>query len=248
MADEGMIYGFDAQSMRRVIREILHSERSPRVELGTGGHGNGGGNQQVWFPFRNEYAGEMPAHSVVRIDDTLKLSTLVSGCDDDGLVYLANRPSTTFTRKYGVTWGVATPQGDYGLLTFGPHGVIAAYDTSGSPAAGEGWGAKPDSFLLFKNYPTTAYVDAIYDSTNKYMKADWGLINSVFAQTQGSIAKNATTGIVEPFYGLPGSGATIIDASMTIGSVCNPWETVADNKKVRIGWDNGVATLTGKEC
>ncbi len=137
--------------------------------------------------------------------------------------------------------------GDRGQYQTTPF-VKLLYDT-GTPALNDGYGPKPGQFEASKDYPMQFICRGILNEDDQVMWAlNLGCIQSVFGQTQGSIAKNATNGTIEPFYGAPGSGATIVNSSLTIYGVCNPWETVADNKKVLCRLVNGRPTLSGKEC
>lgn len=235
----------EASHLNQVI-DYLHSNRiiaaDDSVQINYGRYGTllSVKNKPLGIPFKNAYAGAIAAYEVLAVED------IVTPADGKLPLVQVNRPSTTFRQMHLINNQWPVLQDGVGLAQLGPM-VIAKYAT-GTPALGEGFGAKPSQFTLEKNYPTVCTCVGIYDSSNKYMLANWHPeILEVFGQTQGAIAKNATTGIVEVYSGAPGSGASII-SSMTITGVHNPWQDVADNKKVLLRWPNGVPTLVGLEC
>lgn len=198
-------------------------------------------NQAV--PFKNANANTCPAYGVLPLTGI----TLDTGMP---FYFTADRPGTTFYRYFIVNGPneVAQNEVGYGYIVNGSQNrvCIAAYD-SGSPACGEEWGPKPSQFTLSKGYPGCFTVLGILDSTNKWMLGYLHPVLNVFGMSQGAIAKDATNGVVEVFSGQPNSGASII-SSMTITSVCNPWDDIADNKLVGVNWRNGYPTIDAREC
>jgi hypothetical protein len=189
--------------------------------------------------YRNDYAGDVTPYGIVAVKSI--------DVTNPGLpMAVTDRPSSTFRQINLVNNDWTIGEDKYGLAQLGPV-VTFAYET-GSPALGEGFGPKPSQFPAAENYPGILTCIGIVDATEKWALGTWNpLIQEVFGQTQGAIAKNATNGTVEVYSGAPGSGASII-TSMTITGVHNPWEDVADNKKVLVRWVNGLPTLVGKEC
>jgi len=235
------LYGFTERDLKRVVQTVLRSERSAKAGQGAA---QANGSSVQWFPFRNDYSGTVPARSVMRITGATSFSSVFGGIDDQPIL-TCDRPNTTFYQQYAVCESQDVLTGEYGLCALS--GLLeVAYDT-GTPAQGEGWGPKPSQFTLSKNYPAAANVVAITDSTNKYVLCWFGPIVTVFGKTNAEIAKNATTGVVNVYSGVPGSGASII-TSMQITTVHNPWETVATTKFVGVNWRNGLPCLDAREC
>lgn len=221
------------------LGRLICTDDSFRITRGPYGTTISVNHKPLGIVYKNVYAGDVTPYGIVSVEDI--------NVDEPGMPMAeCNRPSSTFRQINLVNNDWTVGQDRYGLAQLGPQ-VTFAYET-GSPVLGEGFGPKPSQFLGGKNYPCILTCIGIVDATNKWALGTWNpLIQEIFGQTQGSIAKNATNGVVEVYSGAPGSGASII-SSMTVTGVCNPWETVADNKKVLVRWVNGLPTLTGKEC
>jgi hypothetical protein len=179
----------EEHSFARIAQVTRHIERANRGVTG-GVETTDGGPNQVWHSFLNAYAGTIPAHSVVKVNDADAMLQTV------GLRYQATRPSTTFRGPYAITGAEPVLQGGTGFLRFSGE-VVGAYDTAGTPAINEGWGVKPDSFLLWKGYPSLVRAHKIVDSTNKLLLGTLGEIGTLLclstaALTAGTISSNYT--------------------------------------------------------
>lgn len=226
---------FDEPGMRRAVKSIRKSEQEPLDTLPVV-IPRPVGDPIKWKMGYNASGETIPAFSVVRLEQ----GSVING------VYHMNltKPSTTFTRFYGITGSQpisAASTGGYHTESW-----LCTYD-SGTPATGEEWGAKPGQWTLSKGYPGIFEIEGLWDSTNKYVLGQRKAIAHAYGLAQGAIAKNSTSGIVEVFSGAPGSGASII-TSMTITAVHNPWEDIADDKRVGVNWRNGYACLDAREC
>lgn len=230
-----MAFNFDEQSVRRIARTVIHSERMLRG--GGDAPGIDGAVNQVWWPFRNDYAGTVPAYGVVAITGI----TVVQGLP----IYTGTRPSTTFYRVYGINSAEAVPDDGYGQLRLtGPCEI--AYD-SGTPAAGEGWGPKPSQFTLSKGYPSITTVSGVIDSTNKVLLGTLGPINILIGKLAEACSVGETNVDVDIW-------ASDTEADTTINLNVNDWlmksgaTDIASGKKVVCQWINNKWYITEAEC
>jgi hypothetical protein len=158
-----------------------------------------------------------------------------------------SKPGTTFYREYRFNGPTALSNGGTGYyqkLT----DVIALYD-SGTPAIGETWGPKPSEWKLFKNYPSIAEVLELTDSTNKYLRCNWHLINEVIGKLDGTLSQGGSQ-TVSIWAGTAGSEA---DTTVNVSS-CRDWlmksgaTAIASGKKVQVKWINGIPYVVNAEC
>lgn len=187
------------QDVKRIAKAVIRSERALR---GGESYGHAGSQNPLWFPFRNEYAGEVPPFSVVEVTDCVAVPGL------DLSYFKATRPSTTFRGPswYAVTSSQAVPQGGTGQLRFEGTGRVA-YDT-GTPVKFENWGVKPGQFTLSKGYPSLVSVHRVESSDRKLLLGTLGEIRTLLGKTTGAITGGtSTTTAYQIWTGTSGSEA-----------------------------------------
>jgi hypothetical protein len=186
------------QDVKRIAKSVIRSERALR---GGESFGHAGSQNQLWFPFRNEYAGEVPPFSVVEVTDCVAVPGL------DLSYFKATRPSTTFRGPnwYAVTSSQAVPQGGTGQLRFEGTGRVA-YDT-GTPAKFENWGVKPGQFTLSKGYPSLASVHRVESSDRKLLLGTLGEIRTLLCKATAYLADGAVSTNFQIWSGTIASGA-----------------------------------------
>lgn len=140
-------------------------------------------------------------------------------------------PSTTFYRRYLVNGSTAIQPNGWGWAQRGPL-VKVAYD-SGTPAADEGWGAKPSQDTISQFYPETCIIDGIWDSTNKIALAWLVPICSGLGKANGTIA-NASAGGISIWTSTFGADISGMDVTMT-----NLGPSVASGDQVAWEYKNG---------
>jgi len=134
---------FDVESVKRIARAVLESERRP---------GNDPLRQRAlltpsvperWYTARNDDAAELPAYGVAE----------VTGEDVVGneIVYTLDKLTTTWPKRVAILGEEAIAPGGYGAITFDP--TFALCDSASVPAAKECWGIKPNETKLFKGFP-----------------------------------------------------------------------------------------------
>jgi hypothetical protein len=212
-------FKFDEPSVRRIAKSVIESERrlnNPSTLLPSATDVN-----QTWWPYRNDYAGEVPSHGVLAITGI----TLATGRLP---VYTADRPSTTFRTKYAVSYGRPVPQGGMGQCCFtGP--CTIAHDASWSPAAGERGGPKPSSFLLFKDYPAISQVAGVVDATADWLTGSLYEITSLMCQSQADNAAGSLATNTSDYKIMKGTAGSEADAGYTTQPAIYAREAISDN-------------------
>ncbi len=169
----------------------------------------------VWQPWTNDSSETCPPHGVFRV--TSQSQVKIRG----------EKPSTTFGSLYGVNGDTAVKQGRTGKCCLGPM-ILALYDT-GTPANGEGWGPKSGQWTLSKNYPATATISGVVNTTNKLVLANWGPITSLIGKADSSISKGSS-GTVSIWTGAGGSesdtGINITAYALGAAITSAKWVTV----------------------
>jgi len=213
-------YNFDEQSARRVVKSTLFTERMNR---GGGASPSTPANlNQVWWPFRNDYAGTVPSYGVVAI------TGVVAVTDTTSTIYTGNRPSTTFYQLYGVNSSLEVAEGEYGLLTLnGP--CYIAYD-SGTPAAGEGWGPKPGQFTLSKGFPSGTIVSGIQDTTNKWLLGTLAPITKILCKATADNAAGSLATDTSDYKIQSGTAGSEADAGFTTQPAIYARESTSNNE------------------
>ena len=184
-----------------------------------------------WIPFRNDSGSDMPGGACIAPNGIV----IIEGQS----VVSAQQPSTALYRRYLINGPVAVPNGSYGVCTFDTP-AWAYYDNSNSPAANEGWGPKPSSWKLFKNYPGFTILGSF---TNERVLVIGNEINFVRAKTDSSHAKSATGTI--SVYTAPGGSE--VDTAMNL-TAYNPYAAVGSGKWVSATWYAGQWILSDAEC
>jgi len=228
------------QDVKRIARAIIRSERSLR------GKESGGvnGANRIWHPFKNTYAGTIPAYSLVEIVDCIAVPGL------DLTYYTVTRPSTTFRGPswYAVTSGESVAQNGTGQLRFEGTCRIA-YD-SGTPAKFETYGVKPSQFTASKGFPGLAIaVHRIENSTRKWMLGTLEPANEFIGKLAGSLSQGSTAAVTI-WAGAGGSEAATSFSNIT----CRDWlmksgaTAIASGKKVVVRYINGTPYVVEAEC
>ena len=133
-----------------------------------------------WEEIKNDSSEACPAHSLM----------VVTGMEMRGTthkrpVLIGNKPGTTFYREIVVSGPTVIPPGGYGRCTRGPGPVLVKYDT-GTPANGEGWGAKPGQWTASKGFPEGALVKGIFNESRKLMLATLSPVGTLLGKTTGA--------------------------------------------------------------
>ena len=193
--------------------------------------------------YRNDSSEDVPPYGLLRI----------TGADysDDLLTFLTiNKPNTTFQRFYAVNGPSLVPAGQYGTCSLGFGSVLMVAIDTGTPAYGEGWGAKPASWKLNKNYPGGGFTVIGGNNTDKgtslFVQQP---VNSLIGVLNGALAEGASVS-VSVWRGAGGSEAdetnwdiTAYDYLMKTGAT-----NIASGKKCLLQFVNGVWYVTNAEC
>jgi hypothetical protein len=170
-------------------------------------------------PFLNNAGADIPPFSLIAKASDLTVK--------DGIVLEEfTKASATFVREYAVTNHLVTKSGKPGRYQTGPI-VIVKYDSSATPADGDGFGAKPDDWAAYKNYPQCLIVRGIISSEKKLMLAHLIPIGGMFALANGSIAAGASgaisihQGVIGSTTAIPSMDPTAINASETLDVVAD---------------------------
>lgn len=209
--------------------------------------GSGGsflqGAKIKWTPWRNDASEECPPYGIIRITGSTK--------NAQGRVIITGaKPNTTFQRFYAVNGPTKIPANGYGGCSFGFDGPLMVAIDTGTPAYGEGWGAKPDSWKLNKNYPGGGFTVVGGNNTDKgaalFVQQP---VNSLIGKLNGTLSQGGSAA-VSIWRGAGGSEAdetnwdiTAYDWLMASGATA-----IASGKKVKIEWINGVWYATQAEC
>lgn len=222
------------RGMQRIVDVVRHVERSPGYSLNPGPR-NSGSSSELWLPFENNTGSTVPGNSLLRVTG-LTLS--------EGVPILAiAKASTTFGREWAVTANRDVPSGEFGVATLANLPVRLAYDSTQSPAAGETYGPKPDSFVSWENYPGFICL-GIVDSTNHIMLATREEPPFYLCKADSSISKGST-GTASLYVGASGSET---DSTVNITSCRALWGAIATSKWCGVSFVNGVPYITQLEC
>jgi hypothetical protein len=225
------LFAFSERNVQRISAAV------GGFEAGRNGSVMGGLNAQernyTRIPFRNDYAGTLPAYGVLRITGVATI--------DDVPYFTVDRPSSSFHRLYLVNGSDDVADDAYGWGTFLWHADWVLYDDASTPAFGESWGPQADSFKLKKwRYGFTIWGEPSGGDTD-IVQASQMWVNDFWGQTAGAISKGST-GTIEVYDG------NDADTSITVASVKNKYANVADNKKVSVEWLGGSWYLKSAEC
>ncbi len=143
-------------------------------------------------------------------------------------VITVEKPDTTFTRSYLVNSGDDLAYQNVSTAKNRPV-VKVLYDT-GTPAAGETWGAKPSQWTASKGYPGFTVL-GIVDSSAQIMLARVEPYDTIIGKLTGALVDGGNT--VNVWAGVPGSEAAIASWTVTaypwfdVGSCTYPVSTSA---------------------
>lgn len=193
--------------------------------------------QMLQCPVKNVSGETIPPHSIMAVADVSRVN---------GVRYChVEKPSTTVRWRHLLSGPVAIPTSATGI---GYYGCVPGKYTTGTPAVGNQYGAKPNSWELFKDYPGGFTVDGIEDSTNKIL---FGILPPFvpyfYGKAYGAIAKGATSASMKVHSGPPGTGSSEISSMVLTGIYC-PWDAIADTKLMAVALMNGYPTAVAKEC
>lgn len=178
-----MSYNFATErDIRRVIAATRNNERAIQnlkafVKAGLRPR------SELWAAFKNDTGETVPRSAILRVTGI--------ATDSSGGYYLEiAKPSTTFSRQFAVSCRRAIPSGEFGLAFLGYAPIEIQYDT-GTPAAGDVYGAKPSQFTVSKNYPGYLVLD-VKDTTNKILLAVPEPILTLHGKADAKIANDST--------------------------------------------------------
>jgi hypothetical protein len=206
-------YQFDAQSVRRIADAVKAIET--RVSrLAAQGVSSKRLDAVQWVPFKNTTSEDAPRNAVMRV-------TGVVTANQEYYLECA-KPSTTFGKMYAVNSPVAVPYNQFGLCATG--GLLEVLYDAGTPAQGDGYGPKPDQWSLSKNYPQSALIHGLFDTTNKIALCEWMPISTGIGKANATIA-NRASGAISIWAGPFGTEVDI--TGMDISSAFNLGPSVA---------------------
>jgi hypothetical protein len=210
------------QDVKRIAKAVIRSERA--VRGGGETYGLAGSKNQIWFPFKNTYAGTIPAYSVVEIVDCIAVPGL------DLSYFTVTRPSTTFRgpSHYAVTSAESVVENGTGQLRF--HGTCrVAYD-SGTPAKFEGWGPKPGQFTLSKGYPGLVSVHRIENTTSKWLLGTLTPITKILCKATADNAAGSLATDTSDYKIQSGTAGSEADAGFTTQPAIYAREATSNNE------------------
>lgn len=184
----------------------------------------------VPVPFRNDYAGTVPAYGVCQVAEPVTL---------DGVqIFPVTRPTTTFKRLYLVNGPDDVIDDGYGWGTWLWHADWVLYDDANTPALGESWGPQDGSFELKKYmHGFTIWGNPSGGSTDLVMAQQWWVNGEILVKNDSgsAIAANAS-GTFKIFTGAAGSEA---DSGMTITAYNKTSVSFANGKFGAAAWIHG---------
>ena len=190
--------------------------------------------------FKNGADELIPAYAVMAIDD---VETPENGPE----LLIAKKPSTTFYPRYAINDNHDVRTIDRSRCHFGP--FLCLYDSStGTPAAWETWGPKPDQWELARGYPGFTVL-GVADSTKHLavvVPGSGGLVGKT-DETIDAISSNTPgTGTVSIYYRNLSSGA-LTDTTMN-AEVYNMAGEVASGAYVQLKWIGGDLWIDVENC
>lgn len=197
-------YTFDQQSVRRISDTVRRSEGTNTSLVGNPSRAI---SNDGWYPFKNVGTVTIPPNGVIRVNDDKEA---VPG-DKHSVNLKCERPTATFTRTYAVNSSLEVAANGYGLCRLPPfNNVEALFDTGSTPARDQGWGPKPDSFLLWQYYPATAIIICELSDLegSETVLCSWQSINEFKGKANGTIA-NRASGAISIWAGTQGSEVDI---------------------------------------
>lgn len=233
----GEQYTFTREQTRRIRAAVLgyeNEQRGSQVEVERGWRARGSTDATKWYPCYNAGSQDIAPHSLVALAAPSKLSGRWH--------WNVRRPDTTFSRYYGVTGFHEIAQTKRGAVAL--NGIVrVAYD-AGTPAYGDGWGAKPSQFTASIGYPECLFVHGIIDGTAKIMQAELHPIDELLVKTSASHAKGASQSCDVYAGATKGS-----ESDTTINVTCyNRFADLDSGSWGLAKWVNGGLELFAGEC
>lgn len=241
MPDDPVI--FDRQSAELIKTTVLAEMARIKNRLLPEGIDTGRRSSDQWVPFINASSATIPERAIMAV--------IGSTFDDQTNTQFlkVNKPSTTFYRQYAVNGALeSTAEGSGLCAVSGPVQVL--YDSSSSPAIGDGYGPKPGSWAVFKGYPQTTTILGTVDTTTGIAHAVMGgPISSLVGKTDASIAAIATNA--------PGSGAvsiyalvssTLTDTNQNVTAYNMTATAVSSGVYVQLKYIDGVPWVDVESC
>lgn len=242
MADE--VRGFTPANARRVARQTSRVEKWSDPPWG---NSPAGGPifppPGIWI--RNDSEEEIPRYAVMAVVD----DDYDSQAGFEQVLLVVGKPSTTFRRRYLVNGYEPIPEGKTWFILWEPQPRFA-YDSSwGTPAAGDSGGPKPDSWLLWKNYPAICTVGGVRDATNRYLEGTLEPITTLLGKANGAItARSGTTpgtGTMDIFYV---SGTTLTDTTVDVTVKNLSATAVTASAYIQAKWIGGAWYVDFEDC
>ena len=162
------------------------------------------------IPFINDANETIPAYGVMRV-------TTPTTVDGEMVVNVA-KPDATYRWRYLINTQEEVVYGGRGWGTWVLDADKVLKDTATTPAVGEHWGPKDDSFLLWQHRPGFI-VDGRYDATEGVLWAQQVIPGEVRVQNDtGSPIAAGGTGTVNLFGGAAGTTDLGLEVAVTNGS------------------------------
>lgn len=195
-----------------------------------GDRADGEFNDPPTVSFRNDAAETAPAYGLLRVTDPF---------DEDGeKVLTIGKPNASFQRRYLVNGPDDVPAGQRGAGTWLWDADYVLCDSGATPAFGESWGAKDDSWILWQHRPGFFAVGGTLgeasDNTLR-MRALQDVVDCVLGKADAAITIN-NPGTVRVYGGTPGSE---VDLGQTIASCFAKTIALADEDWVTVSWLHG---------
>lgn len=183
---------FSPRDAERIARSVRAYEAGPSGLL-TPSRFQAHDRNLAIIPFRNDFAGTIPARGCCRITGTVEV---------DGLQFFkVDRPDTSFGRLYLVNGPEDVADDGYGWGTFLWHADWVLYDDASTPAFGESWGPQNGSFEIKK----WRYGFEIWGSpsggTTDLVMASQRWVNQFLCKANETITANGDTGAVSVYDG-----------------------------------------------
>jgi hypothetical protein len=123
---------------------------------------------------------------------------------------------------------------------------MVAYE-GGTPAVDEGWGVKPGSWKINKNYPV-GFTCQGYNNTDKSVTfAVQQPINSFMGKLNGSLSPGGSVA-VSVYAGIIATDITDWDVTVQDVMMKSGATAIASGKKVLCQWYNGMFIFVQAEC
>lgn len=206
------LFGFGRENARQLAK----------VARREGQRARGGGSieypdfipdRNFWIvPFINAAGAEIPAYAVMRVTTP----TTVSG---EQFINVA-KPDATYRWRYLINGPDVVASAARGWGTWLMHDDKVLYDTGATPAYGERWGPKNDSWLLWQHRPGFI-VDGRKDSTAGWMYAQQVIPGEVRVKNDdgsGTLAAGAGSRTFGIYGGSAGTTDTGLEITLTNGT------------------------------